>query len=121
VAAFIAAVAVLRYLTLIMTYLAITFPAVRRLPVFNQLDLRLLPAPWWLLIEAHIVLLFLLGVASVVYHLLPALEAHREGIDHPPPAAHIHAPLVTPARYEGDRILRTQSGRADPGGGRIAG
>ena len=79
-AAFIAAVAVLRYLTLIMTYLAITFPAVRRLPVFNQLDLRLLLAPWWLLVEAHIVLLFLLGVASVVYHLLPALEAHREGL-----------------------------------------
>jgi hypothetical protein len=79
-AALIAGAAVLRYLTLIMTYLAITFPGLRSLPVFNQLDLRLLPAPWWLLIEAHLVLLFLLGVASVIYHLLPALEARSEGL-----------------------------------------
>lgn len=79
-AALIAGAAILRYLTLIMTYLAITFPGLRSLPVFNQLDLRLLPAPWWLLIEAHVVLIFLLGVASVIYHLLPALEARSEGL-----------------------------------------
>lgn len=79
-AAFIAGAAVLRYLTLAMTYLAITFPGVRSLPVFNQLDLRMLPAPWWLLVEAHIVLIFLLGVASVIYHLLPAVEARSEGL-----------------------------------------
>lgn len=79
-AALIALAAFLRYLTLILTYLAITFPWVRSLPMIDRLDLRLLPAPWWLLIEAHIVLLFLLGVASVVYHVLPAIEACSEGL-----------------------------------------
>lgn len=63
-----------------MTYLALTFPGLRPLPVFNQLDLRPLPVPWWLLVEAHIVLIFLLGVASVIYHLLPTVEVRREGL-----------------------------------------
>lgn len=79
-AALIAGAAMLRYLTLILTFLAITFPALRSLPILNQLDLRLLPAPWWLLVEAHVVLVFLLGVASVIYHALPAVEARSEGL-----------------------------------------
>lgn len=79
-AAFIAGAAILRYLTLVLTFLAITFPGVRSLPIIDQLDLRVLPAPWWLLIEAHIVLVFLLGVASFVYHALPAVEARSEGL-----------------------------------------
>lgn len=80
IAAAIAGAAVLRYGTLVMTYLAITFPGLRSLPVFNQLDLRLLPASWWLLVEAHVILVFLLGVALVIYHLLPSLEACNEGL-----------------------------------------
>lgn len=79
-AALIFVAALLRYLTLLLTFLAITFPRLRSLPIINLLDLRLLPAPWWLLIEAHIVLLFLLGVASVISHALPALEARSEGL-----------------------------------------
>lgn len=79
-AALIAGAAILRYLTLVLTFLAITFPWVRSLPIIDQLDLRLLPAPWWLLIEAHIVLLFLIGVASVIYHALPTVEARSEGL-----------------------------------------
>ncbi len=79
-AAFIAGAAILRYLTLMLTFLAITFPGLRSLPIIDQLDLRVLPAPWWLLIEAHIVLVFLLGVASFVYHALPAVEARSEGL-----------------------------------------
>ncbi len=79
-AAAVAVAAILRYLTLILTYLALTFPVLRGLPVFDRLDLRLLPAPWWLLLEAHIVLVLLLGVASAIYHLLPALEARHEGL-----------------------------------------
>lgn len=79
-AALVAVGAVLRYLILIMTFLAITFPDLLALPLFDRLELRLLPAPWWLLIEAHLVLFILLGVASTIYHALPALEARSEGL-----------------------------------------
>lgn len=70
----------LRYAILWLKFLAITFPALRPLPVFNRLDLRQLPAPWWLLVAAHLLVLILLGVLVALRNLLPELEARDGGL-----------------------------------------
>jgi hypothetical protein len=74
------ALTMLRYLLLWMTFLALTFPQLRNLPLFNMLDLRLLPAPWWPLVGAHLLLLIMLPVCAALYNLLPDLEARADGL-----------------------------------------
>jgi hypothetical protein len=75
-----AALAVLRYLIALATFLALTFPQLRGLPLFNQLDLRELPAEWWLVVVAHLGLAFVLWLLLAIRNLLPALEARSEGL-----------------------------------------
>jgi hypothetical protein len=39
-----------------------------------------LPAPWWLLVAAHLMLALMLGVIMLLRNLLPSLEARGEGL-----------------------------------------
>lgn len=76
------AIAVFRYIVAWLTFLALTFPQLRTLPVFNRLTLfqAQQDAPWWVLVAGHLMLLAALGVVAVLRHLLPDLEARREGL-----------------------------------------
>lgn len=78
--AIIAVLAVLRYVVAVLSFLALTFPSLLYLPVFNRLELRELPAPWWLLVAAHLALAFLLWLLLAIRNLLPPLEARSEGL-----------------------------------------
>ena len=75
-------IAVLRYIIGWMMFLALMFPYLRTLPVFNRLNLfqGQLAAPWWVLISTHLMLLVVLGVVAVLRQFLPALEARNEGL-----------------------------------------
>jgi hypothetical protein len=75
-----AALVVLRYLVLLVSFLALTFPELLRLPLIDRLELRVVPAPWWLLVAAHLLLFGLLALLLALRNLLPALEAHAEGL-----------------------------------------
>ncbi len=79
-AALIAILAIIRYVIFWLTFLALTFPTLRPLPLFNSLDLRVLPTNWWLLVAAHLLLILTLGAAIVFRNLLPELEARNEGL-----------------------------------------
>ena len=102
----------LRYLILWMSFLALTFPAARNLPLFNLLDLRVVPATWWLLVAAHVLLAAMLLVCAVLYNLLPDLEARPEGLAvryfnrwSMVPWAHIHAVKVTELTEQSQVVL----------------
>lgn len=73
---------VISYLSFWLEFLALMNPALLRQPIFDRLRLLQgqLVAPWWTLVAGQIVLLLLLGVIIVLYNLLPALEARREGL-----------------------------------------
>ncbi|WP_129628604.1 hypothetical protein [Candidatus Oscillochloris fontis] len=97
-------VTILRYLGVWAHVLALEFPALRWIPLFDwgggdpayrQLfqsyaesgvpfmgipDRPDLPAPWWILVAAHLMLLFSIAVIFWVSHLFPALEVRGEGI-----------------------------------------
>jgi hypothetical protein len=75
-----AGLGVLRAIVLLMMFLALTFPNIRPWPVFNSLQLRVLPANWWLIVAALLVVAVLGGLASVLRYLLPNIEARNEGI-----------------------------------------
>jgi hypothetical protein len=75
-----AALVVLRYLVLLVSFLALTFPELLRLPLIDRLELRVVPAPWWLLVAAHLLLFGMLALLLAVRNLLPTLEAHAEGL-----------------------------------------
>ncbi len=49
-------------------------------PFFGVAGRADLPAPWWLLVAAHLLLLVALGVVLLLRGLLPALEARPEGL-----------------------------------------
>ena len=70
----------LRYAMYWLTFLALTFPQLQTMPVFDRLTLYQLPADWWLLVAAHLLLLIMLWVIAAVWNLLPALEARSEGL-----------------------------------------
>jgi hypothetical protein len=79
-AGLLAALLVLRYIIYWLKFLAITFPALQPLPIFNRLDLRQLPAPWWLLVAAHLLAIIMLGILVALRNLLPELEARNQGL-----------------------------------------
>jgi hypothetical protein len=76
----VAVLALARYVIAWLSFLALTFPWLRLYPVFDRLELRELPAPWWLLVAAHLVLAFLLWLLLAIRNLLPGLEARSEGL-----------------------------------------
>ena len=71
-----------RYLVYWLEFLAIVFPNLRALPVFDRLTLTVAQAaaPWWLLVAAHLMVLAMLGILVALRHTLPALEARNEGL-----------------------------------------
>lgn len=97
-------VTILRYLGFWAHFLALEFPALRWIPLFNwrggdpaytQLfnayatsavpfmgvpDRPDLPAPWWILVAAHLMVLLSVAVIFWISHLLPALEIREQGI-----------------------------------------
>ena len=79
-AGLLAALLLLRYVIYWLKFLALMIPSLRPLPIFNRLDLRQLPAPWWLLIAAHLLVLIMLGLLVALRNLLPALEARGDGL-----------------------------------------
>lgn len=70
----------LRYAVYWLKFLALTFPALQTQPLFDRLALRQLPANWWLLVAAHVLLLLLGWLIAGVWNLLPAVEARAEGL-----------------------------------------
>jgi hypothetical protein len=85
-------------------FLALEVPALRQVPPFSwtQSDSRyvelfnayatrpvpflglpgndVLPAPWWLLVSAHLLLILAFGLALMLRNLLPALETRPDGL-----------------------------------------
>jgi hypothetical protein len=107
---------------MLLSFLALTFPDLRRLPVFDRLELRELPAPWWLLVAAHLALLALLALLLAIRNLLPALEARREGLmvryvgrDVTVPWQRIKAVKVTEFSERSQVVLIQFSGGLPPG------
>ncbi|MCG8352745.1 MAG: hypothetical protein MI924_33695 [Chloroflexales bacterium] len=49
-------------------------------PFFGVAGRPDLPQPWWLLISAHLLVLFMIGVLMTLRGLLPTLEARSEGL-----------------------------------------
>jgi hypothetical protein len=79
-AALLAALLLVQYVAFWLKFLALTFPALRSQPIFDRLDLRQLPADWWLLIAAHILLIGMIWLLAGLRNLLPDLEARGEGL-----------------------------------------
>lgn len=93
-----------RYLVYWAQFLVLEIPPLRDIPPFNRVlsqaafadiqtyyasgpvpflgvpGLPNLPAPWWLLIAAHLMIVLVLGVVAVLRNMLPALEVRREGL-----------------------------------------
>lgn len=76
----VAALLIVRYAIGWLKFLALTFPALQSLPLFDRLDLRVLPANWWLLVAAHLLLIGLAWLLAGLRNLLPDLEARSEGL-----------------------------------------
>lgn len=74
-----AALLLFRYITYWLTFLALTFPTLRPLPVFNRLDLRDV-SNWWQLVAAHLLVLLVVVVLAALRNLLPELEARGDGL-----------------------------------------
>jgi hypothetical protein len=80
VAGLLAILLLVRYVIYWLKFLALTFPALQSVPLFSQLELRQLPAPWWLLIAAHLLVLLLFWLLPGLRNLLPDLEARGDGL-----------------------------------------
>ena len=80
VARLLALALLVRYVLYWLKYLALTFPALQTQPLFDRLALRQLPANWWLLVAAHLLLLLLIWLIAGLWNLLPAIEARGEGL-----------------------------------------
>lgn len=68
------------YVVYWLKFLALTFPVLQTQPLFDRLTLRQLPANWWLLVAAHLLLLVMGWLIAGVWNLLPALEARADGL-----------------------------------------
>jgi len=73
-------IALFRYAIYWLKFLALTFPALQTQPIFNRLTLFQLPANWWLLVAAHLLLIVVFWVAAGLWNILPNLEARGEGL-----------------------------------------
>ncbi|HEU5012326.1 MAG TPA: hypothetical protein VFT66_07265 [Roseiflexaceae bacterium] len=106
--------AFLRYIIGWMMFLALMFPALRALPVFNRLSLfqGQLAAPWWVLVSTHLMVLAVFGVVVMLRQVLPDLEARTEGLAvrragrwHIVPWARIQAMKVTELSEDNQIVL----------------
>ncbi len=57
-----------------------TYYATSPMPFFGTPALPSLPAPFWLLVAAHVMVVLVLGIVAVVRNVLPMLEARAEGL-----------------------------------------
>ncbi len=80
VAGLLALVLLVRYAIYWLKFLALTFPALQNQPLFDRLELRLLPAPWWLLVAAHLLLLLVIWLLAGLRNLLPNIETRGDGL-----------------------------------------
>ena len=71
---------IMRVLVMLMTYVALVYPAARPWPVFNSLVVLNLPAPWWLLISAVLTGMILAVTVAMMRYLLPDVEGRNEGL-----------------------------------------
>ena len=74
------ALGVLRALVILLIFLALVLPWLRPWPPFSWLELRLLPANWWLVVAALLALAIVGFFAAWLGHLLPQVEARNEGL-----------------------------------------
>ncbi|HEU5100390.1 MAG TPA: hypothetical protein VFU22_15285 [Roseiflexaceae bacterium] len=79
-AGLLALVLLVRYATYWLKFLALTFPALQNQPVFDRLELRQLPAPWWLLVAAHLLLVLMIWLLAGLRNLLPDIETRGDGL-----------------------------------------
>jgi hypothetical protein len=80
VSGLLALVLLVRYAVYWLKFLALTFPMLQNQPVFDRLELRQLPAPWWLLVAAHLLLVIVLWVLAGLRNLLPDIETRGDGL-----------------------------------------
>src|SRR5215208_752500 len=80
VSGLLALVLLLRYAVYWLKFLALTFPVLQTQPLFDRLELRLLPASWWLLVAAHVLLVLVLWLLAGLRNLLPDIETRGDGL-----------------------------------------
>jgi hypothetical protein len=79
-AGLLALVLLARYATYWLKFLALTFPLLQNQPLFDRLELRQLPAPWWLLVAAHLLLVLVIWLLAGLRNLLPDIETRGDGL-----------------------------------------
>ncbi len=77
---FLAVLTTIRVLIMLMTYVALVYPAARSWPLFDRLIVLNLPAPWWLLVSAAISAILLAMFVAMMRYLLPDVEGRNEGL-----------------------------------------
>jgi len=80
VSGLLAVVLLVRYAIYWLKFLALTFPVLQNQPLFDRLELRLLPAPWWLLIAANVLLVLMIWLLAGLRNLLPDIETRGDGL-----------------------------------------
>lgn len=80
IAGLLAVALALRYVIYWLMFLALSIRELRPLPIFNRLELQLLPAPWWLLVAAHVLVATMIVLIAAIRNLLPELEARSDGL-----------------------------------------
>lgn len=76
----IAGLAAWQYIHAWMTFLIFTFPSIRRISFFGTMDVPAVYSTWGLLIGAHVGLLLVAGVITLLYHLFPLVAADTTGL-----------------------------------------
>jgi hypothetical protein len=80
VSGLLALVLLARYVIYWLKFLALTFPVLQTQPLFDRLELLQLPAPWWLLVAAHLLLVLVLWLLAGLRNLLPEIETRGDGL-----------------------------------------
>lgn len=75
-----AVLVLIRYVTYWLTFLVITFPTLQTLPLFNRIARPQVPASWWLLVAAHLMLIIMIGLLAALRNLLPEIQARGDGL-----------------------------------------